>query len=64
MKWSVISTAYLFLWLFVYSVVFLHKFGSDEVLSITLSKDDEEMIYEDPMEWDMIVPSPYQANGE
>ena len=28
MKWSVISVASLFLWLFVYSVAFLHKSGS------------------------------------
>ena len=29
----------------------------DEEVSVTLGRDDEEMIYGDPMERDMIVPS-------
>ena len=36
----------------------------DEELSVTLSRDDEDMIYEDPVERDMIVHSPYEANDE
>ena len=36
----------------------------DEEISVTLSRDDEDMIYEDPMEGYMIVPSPYEANNE
>ena len=32
MKWSVISAAYLFLWLFVYSIAFLHKSRSTNPL--------------------------------
>ena len=36
----------------------------DEELSATLSRDDEDMIYEDPMEGYIIVPSPYEANNE
>ena len=36
----------------------------DEEILVTLSKDDEDMIYEDPVEQDMIVHSPYEANDE
>ena len=36
----------------------------DEELSVTLSRDDEDMIYEDPMEQNMIFSSPYEASDE
>ena len=36
----------------------------DEELSITSSRDIEDMIYEDPIERGMIIPSPYDANDE
>ena len=36
----------------------------DEELSITSSRDIEDMTYEDPVERDMIIPSPYDANDE
>ena len=38
MKWSVISAAYLFLWLFVYSVAFLHKSGLETHWCCVLKK--------------------------
>ena len=42
MKWSVISAAYLFLWLFVYSVVFLHKSGLDDDDENNNNNDDDD----------------------
>ena len=36
----------------------------DEEISVSLSRDDEDMIYEDPMEGYMIVPSLYEDNNE
>ena len=36
----------------------------DEELSVTSSKDVEDVTYEDPIERDMIIPSPYEANDE
>ena len=36
----------------------------DEELLVTSSKDVEDVTYEDPIERDMMIPSPYEANDE
>ena len=36
----------------------------DEELLVTFSRDVEDITYEDPVERDMIIPSPYEAKHQ
>ena len=45
MKWSVISAASLYLWLYVYFVAFLHKSGSVEYIDVNVTNIFQHSIW-------------------